>query len=259
MSGPAAAFSLRNATRSFGALRAVDAVDLTIAEGERVAFVGPSGSGKTTLLRLLNATHRADAGSVALFGTAVSGATSGALRAIRSDIAFIPQDLGLVPGLRVHQNVGLGRIGKRSFLRNLRGLLMPSRDDLAEIHALLERVGIEEKLYQHVATLSGGQQQRVAVARALFQQPRALLADEPVSSVDPARAESVVELLTSLATERALTLCVSLHHLELARRYFPRLIGMRAGRIVFDNAPDAIPEEEFQSLYDLDASEMLKE
>jgi phosphonate transport system substrate-binding protein len=255
MSGPAATFELRRATRAFGDLRAVNEVDLRIDEGERVAFVGPSGSGKTTLLRLLNATHRADEGTVSIFGTDPGRATSNELRALRSDIAFIPQDLGLVPSLRVHQNVCLGRIGKRSFFRNLRSLLALAKADLQEIHALLDRVGIEEKLYQHVGTLSGGQQQRVAVARALFQQPRAVLADEPVSSVDPARAESVVGLLTALAAERGITLCVSLHHLDLARRYFPRLIGMRAGKVLFDDAPDAISEGAFKGLYELDERE----
>ncbi len=258
MPGSAAAFDLQGVTREFGGLRAVDGIDLQIREGEQIAFVGPSGSGKTTLLRLLNATQRADGGTVAVFGANAAEATPRELRALRSDIAFIPQDLGLVPGLRVHQNVGLGRVGKRTFLQNLRGLLAPRKEDLQTIHGILDRVGIEEKLYHHVSTLSGGQQQRVAVARALFQRPRALIADEPVSSVDPARAESIVALLTTLATEGALTLCASLHHLDLARRYFPRLIGMRAGKIVFDAAPDAIPEDTFKGLYDLDDREMVE-
>ena len=134
-----------------------------------------------------------------------------------------------------------------------------SKPALAEIHSLLDRVGIEDKLYARTSELSGGQQQRVALARALFQNPRAILADEPVSSVDPARAASLVELLTELAAEHDLTLVMSLHNLELARAHFPRLIGLRAGRVQFDQAPGSISGSDLEDLYDLNAQEMLED
>jgi phosphonate transport system ATP-binding protein len=129
----------------------------------------------------------------------------------------------------VLQNVIAGRLGRRGSLGALRDLLRPSRSDTREIHRILERVGIGERLYERTDRLSGGEQQRVAIARALFQQPAALLADEPVSSVDPARARDTVSLLAELSAERDLTLCMSLHNLDLAREFFPRLVGLRRG------------------------------
>ncbi len=124
---------------------------------------------------------------------------------------------------------------------------------------MLDRVGIAEKMFERTDRLSGGQQQRVAVARALFQQPRVLVADEPVSSVDPARAESTMELLTGVSRERGLTFVASLHQLALAQRFFPRLVGLRRGRVVFDRAPDQVSNEDLAALYDLSREELLLE
>ncbi|MDH3592193.1 MAG: ATP-binding cassette domain-containing protein, partial [Planctomycetota bacterium] len=151
-----------------------------------------------------------------------------------------------------YQNVVLGRLGNRSFFGAFRSLLRPARDELEEMHRILERVGIPEKLYQRTDKLSGGQQQRVAIARALYQEPASLLADEPVSSVDPARARDTIGLLTSISAERNLTLCMSLHNLDLARQYFPRLIGLREGRVVFDKPAAEITDGEFEALYRLE-------
>jgi phosphonate transport system ATP-binding protein len=251
------AFRLESATVRFGALVAVDAARIAIEPGERVAFVGPSGSGKTTLLRLLNGAVRPAAGRVVVDGEDLGTLAPDRMRAVRARIGFVHQDLSLVPNLRVWQNVSLGRLGRRGFLGALRDMIRPAARDLERIHALLERVGIPEKLYQRTDRLSGGQQQRVAIARALFQDPAALLADEPVSSVDPARARDTVTLLAEISQERNLTLCMSLHNLELARECFPRLVGLRAGRIVFDRPAHDVREDEFAALYRLDRSEML--
>jgi phosphonate transport system ATP-binding protein len=256
-SATAAAFRLEGASRRFGAVEALTPIDVSIASGERVALVGPSGSGKTTLLSLLNATVTASAGTVEIRGDDVASLSPGGLRSVRSKIATIPQNLGLTPNLRVWQNVATGRIGTRGLLGGLRDLLFLPKAALAEIHELLDRVGIEDKLFARTSQLSGGQQQRVAVARALFQKPDANLADEPVSSVDPARAASLVELLTDLAAERGLTLVMSLHNLELARAHFPRLIGLRAGRVHFDQNPAELDDAAFAKLYELGEEEML--
>jgi phosphonate transport system ATP-binding protein len=251
------AFRLDNVTRRYGALRAVDGVSFEIKKGEQVALIGPSGSGKTTLIRLLNSMLSPDEGSIRVFDSDLATCDAGALRRLRTTLATIPQHLGLVPNLTAIQNVILGQGGSRGTLRSLRDLLAPSRADAVEIHTILDRVGIEEKLYTRVARLSGGQQQRVAIARAIFQHPAALLADEPVSSVDPARARDTVKLLCELSAEHGFTLCVSLHDLALAREFFPRLIGMRKGRIVFDGAPDELGDEDQQALYDLSDEEMM--
>jgi phosphonate transport system ATP-binding protein len=257
MTQPNNNFRLDDVTVCFSSVLALDEVSLSIQPGEQVALVGPSGAGKTTLLRLLNGTSRPTSGSVYVDGRHTGRITNRELRRLRTQIGFIHQDLSLVPNLRVVQNVLFGRMGQVSFASSLRMMLFPARRDVTAVHTILERVGIADKLYQRTDKLSGGQQQRVAIARALFQQPEAILADEPVSSVDPARAEDTVRLLKSISTDDGLTLCMSLHNLHLARKYFPRLIGMRNGRIVFDGAASELTDDAFQRLYQLTDEEML--
>ena len=250
-------FDLEGVAVTFGDVRALQGVTLRVAEGEAVGFVGPSGSGKTTLLRLLNGTVRATDGWVRVDGRALVERSPREIKQLRAQIGFVHQDLGLVPNVRVSQNVLAGRLGHWGMLGSVRRMLVPTKQDLAEVHALLERVGIPDKLFARTDTLSGGQRQRVALARALFQQPKALLADEPVSSVDPARARDTVSLLTSISAEESLTLCMSLHNLDLAREFFPRLVGLRGGRVIFDRASSEIGDAEFHALYDLGDDEML--
>jgi len=253
------AFQLEEVTCRYGDFVAVDRLSLTIDPGERIALIGPSGSGKTTLLRTLCTLRAPEEGRVRVFGTDVRSQGARELRRLRSRIALIPQNLGLVPNLRVLQNVILGRGGRRSTLRSLRDLLIPTEEDVLEIHEILDRVGIEEKLFRRTDQLSGGQQQRVAIARALFQQPEVILADEPVSSVDPARARDTVNLLCELSEERKFTLVMSLHNLGLARELFPRLAGLTRGRLAFDRAPDEIREDELEELYRLSGAEMMRD
>ena len=207
------------------------------------------------LLRLLNGMIAPTSGRVTTFGERLEILPSEKLRIARSQIGFIHQDLALVPNLRVVQNVISGKLGRRGLFRCVRDFLFPGSADLEQIHAILERVGIAEKLYERTDRLSGGQQQRVAIARALFQEPLALLADEPVSSVDPARARDTVTLLSDLSKEDGLTLCMSLHNLELAREFFPRIIAMRAGRIMFDGKSEELDGAGLDSLFDLNSSD----
>jgi len=258
MGESASHFRLDAASVSFGKVDALDRVSISIDPGERVAIVGPSGGGKTTLLRLLNGIVRPSAGSVTALGEALGSLPAERLREVRSRIGFIHQHLALVPNLRVVQNVISGKLGRRGLLRSMRDFLFPGSADLEQIHAILERVGIAEKLYERTDRLSGGQQQRVAIARALFQEPLALLADEPVSSVDPARARDTVSLLTELSEEDGLTLCMSLHNIELASEFFPRIVGLRAGRVLFDSSPASLEPSAMRELFDLSPGEALK-
>lgn len=238
---------------------AVRDVDLHIDAGERVGIVGPSGAGKTTLLRLLIGAVRPTAGRVLVDGRDLHELPTRELRRIRAQIGFVHQDHRLIPNQRVLTNVLAGRLGQWSLLRSLREVYWPRRAETERVHELLKSTGIPEKLYQRVDTLSGGQQQRVAVARALYQEPSSLLADEPVSSVDPARARDTVAMLSDIATNRSLTLCVSLHDLALAREFFPRLVGMRDGRVVFDCPTAELSDDHFAELYRLSAEEMMRD
>ena len=244
-------FRLRRVTVSYSGVRALEAVDLVIEPGEAVAIVGPSGAGKTTLLRLLNGSVRATGGTVTVGGERVAEMSSRRLREVRASIGVVHQDLRLVSNLRVLQNVLAGQLGRMSTLGTLRALAWPTRESVRQVHEILERVGIPDKLFERADWLSGGERQRVAVARALFQRPVALLADEPVSSVDPARARDLVQLLVDISTERGLTLCVSIHNLDLAREYFPRVVGLRRGRIAFDEASSTLAQGDLDALFRL--------
>ena len=251
------AFSLESAGRNYGIISALSPTTLSIKRGERVAIVGPSGSGKTTLLSLFNSTVQAGTGKITVLGNALEKTSGRNLKKIRSKIATIPQNLALVESLRVWQNIITGQIGERGFLGNLIDLIFASKNKMLQIHSILERLGIEEKLFETTSNLSGGQKQRVALGRALYQNPQAILADEPVSSVDPARAANLVQLLNQISQEENITLVMSLHNLELAKAHFPRLIGLRNGKVKFDSAPENLNEHKFKELYTLSEREIL--
>jgi len=169
-----ARFSLRKSSVVFGSTVALDSVDLEIGSGEAVGFVGLSGAGKTTLLCLLNGTVRPTGGTVQVDGRDLATLSFEELRKVRAGIGFVHQDLSLIPNLRVLHNVLAGRLGKLSFWGGVRAFLFPQRRYVHQIHEILERVGLPEKIYERTDRLSGGQRQRVAIARALVQQPEGM-------------------------------------------------------------------------------------
>lgn len=250
-------FRLGGVDVAYEGVVALRAITCSIGRGERVGLVGPSGSGKTTFLRCLNGMVTPSAGKVRVLGADPGALAEPDLRMLRGRIGFVPQDLGLVPNLRVVQNVVAGGFGKQGLFGAMRSSLFPSWREKERVHSILQRVGVGEKIFQRTDRLSGGQQQRVAVARALYQAPEAILADEPVSSVDPARARDTVGLLTEVAEEEGMTLVMSLHNLGLAREFFPRLIGLREGRVVFDAPSGSLPDGAFDRLYSLSEEELL--
>ncbi len=227
-------------------------VDLSVSPGEAVALVGPSGCGKTTALSLCNAMVRPTSGSVTVDGEDLSQITEHELRSKRSHIGFIPQDLGLVPNLRVSQNVLSGRLGEQGLFRALLPLLNSKSPEHERVLTILDKLGIGEKLFHRVDSLSGGERQRVAIARALYQDARYLLADEPLSALDPARARETIALLVEVARENDLTLLLSMHDIDLAREFIPRLVGLRGARVLFDSPAGDVKESDLKELYDLE-------
>ena len=226
---------------------AVDDVTLEIRAGERVAVIGPSGAGKTTLFRLLNATLRPTSGRLQFDTADMAGLSGRRLRQLRRRIGTVYQQHNLVPQLRVVHNVLAGLLGCWSLPKALWSLLAPQERPRAL--AALQQVGIPEKLYARTAHLSGGQQQRVAIARVLVQNPDVILADEPVSSVDPNLGRSIVALLAQLAETHQKTLVANLHAVSFALDFFPRVIGFRHGRVAFDLPSASVSEQILTELY----------
>ena len=247
VNAPVPAVSLRAVGKSYADTVALAPLSLEVGQGERVAVLGPSGSGKTTLLNIIGGVLHPDAGVVTLSGRELAGMRPG--RELSALVGVVHQQLDLVPHLPVVHNVLAGRLGKWSLWRSLLSLVAARDRGLAV--AAAERVGIGDKLHERTSRLSGGEQQRVALARLLVQRPGIVLADEPVSSLDPARADDVVRLLTSIVDESGTTLIASLHSVDLARRYFTRAIGLRDGRLRFDVAMDEVEDATLRALYDL--------
>ena len=243
----ATAVELDGLAKRYGALEAVAPLSLTVASGETVAFLGPSGGGKTTLLLLLSGQLEASAGCVCLGGQELAQMRPG--RELARLVGMIHQQFDLVPNLSALHNVLAGRLGEWGLSRSLLSLLWP-RDRAAGV-AALARVGVADRAYLRASQLSGGEQQRVAIARLLVQDPAVILADEPVASLDPARAAEVLRLLVGVARESGKTLIASMHSVELAREHFSRLIGLRNGVVLFDLPSAEVTQEQLQALYNL--------
>jgi phosphonate transport system ATP-binding protein len=244
-------FELDHVQARFGNFVALDDVTLKIEEGERVALVGSSGAGKSTLLALLNGSLSPTAGRVSAFGRSLSHAPPRARRALQREIGTIYQQFHLVPNVRVVHNVNAGHLGRWSFARAAWSLIYPSQRDVA--FESLRRVGISEKLNARTDSLSGGQLQRVAIARVLTQNPRVILADEPISQLDPERGRETIDLLRELSVGLSKTLIVSLHAVDFALSHFERVIGLQRGKVAFDLHTREVTTHMLSELYKLSA------
>ena len=241
--------SIKSAAKVYGKNRGLSPLSLEIRAGERVALVGPSGSGKTTLLRLLAGSLVADggAGTVKIDGRPPASLKPG--RELAGLVGIVSQRFDLVPHLPAVHNVLAGRLGYWSLARAVTSLVWPLERRAAQ--DALAQVGLADKMNERPAQLSGGEQQRVAIARMLMQSPLVTLADEPVASLDPARAEEVMELLVGLTAAQNRTLIASLHTASLIRRHFTRVIGLRESRLQFDLPADGLTEGILAELYEL--------
>ena len=244
---PLPVFELHQVSQRFGSLTALSTLNLRIYPGERVALVGASGAGKSTLLKLLNGTLMPTEGNVWALGHCLQRLPARQLRRVQRQIGTVYQQLHLVNSLRVVHNVNAGQLGRWPFWKAAASLIYPLEVQTAA-HALTQ-VGIPEKLYARTDQLSGGQQQRVALARVLVQDPAIILADEPISSLDPELSRGTMDLLRDLARDLGKTLVVSLHAVEFACSHCDRLIGLRHGRIVFDLPAAQISDQQLAALY----------
>jgi phosphonate transport system ATP-binding protein len=236
-----------------GGTRALDDVSLEVRDGEFLVLIGLSGSGKSTLLRCINRLVEPTSGRILLDGFDVTAAQGDVLRQHRRSVGMIFQQFNLVRRSTVLTNVLTGRLGYTSRWQNLAAHW--SEEDYRRALVNLERVGLRERAHQRADRLSGGQQQRVAIARALMQEPKLMLADEPVASLDPATSHTVMKYLQQINRDGMTVIC-SLHFLSLARTYGTRVIALNAGRIMFDGLPSQIDEERFRQIYGDDAVEV---
>lgn len=228
-------------------VKGLNDINLTIHEGEFVVIVGLSGAGKSTLLRSINRLIEVTDGEILINGQSITMAKGISLRRIRRDIGMIFQTFNLVKRSTVLRNVLSGRVGYLPTWRTLLGLF--PKQDVHSAFQALDRVNILEKAYSRATELSGGQQQRVSIARALAQEAKIILADEPVASLDPLTTKQVMDDLKRINQDLGITTIVNLHFIDLAREYATRIIGLRAGEVVFDGPVSAATDERFAEIY----------
>jgi phosphonate transport system ATP-binding protein len=241
--------TLENLTRQFGETTAVDNVSVAIEPGQFVGVIGRSGAGKSTLLRLINRLIEPTSGSVSFDGVEITKLKGKPLREWRRDCAMIFQQFNLVERLDVLTNVLVGRLAEHGFMSSMAMQFTDAERTMA-IEAL-DRLGLVPQALQRAGTLSGGQQQRVAIAKALVQKPKIMLADEPIASLDPANATLVMDGLKQINQEDGITVLVNLHTLDTARAYCDRIIAMRDGRMFFDGTAAQLTDDVVRDIYGL--------
>ena len=253
------AIRVHNASKSFRkSHKALDGIELSVAQGECVGLLGASGSGKSTLLRSLCGLERLDGADseVQIWGDSLqkSGQLSPHIRQLRQHIGIIFQQFNLVGRMDVLTNVMTGLLPQVPLYRSLLGRF--TADERLQALKALDAVGLSEQAFQRASTLSGGQQQRAAIARALVQGARIVLADEPVASLDPESTRRVMDLLRQLQRDQAMTLVISLHNVNLARQYCDRIIALREGQLVYDGPPLGLDNQKLRELYGTHSDEL---
>jgi len=246
---------LDGVVKKFGDKRAVDGISLVVPKGQLVGVIGQSGSGKSTLLRMINRLNDPSAGRIFFEGTEVTGLRGRDLRHWRARCAMIFQQFNLAGRLDVLTNVMMGRAFHAPLWRAL--LKLWTDDEKAMGLSALEGLEIGRLSGQRADTLSGGQQQRVAIARALIQEPEIILADEPIASLDPRNTQVVMDALQHINRHFGITVMVNLHSLDLARKYCDRLVGLAAGRLVFDGVAAELTDSVARDLYGLESSDVI--
>jgi len=222
-------------------------VSFKVAKGEFISIIGPSGAGKSTILRTINRMIKVSDGHILFQDEDVTEANRKHIRNIRRRMGMIFQHYNLVTRLTTVENVLHGRLGYKSTINGVIGRY--SEDEKVKAFRLLKQVGLEDFAYTRCDQLSGGQKQRVGIARALMQEPELILCDEPIASLDPKASKVVMDYLKNIATEMGITCLVNLHQVEVAMEYSDRIIGVSAGKVVFDGTPDELKPEILSQIY----------
>ncbi len=230
-----------------GGVHALKNIDIKIEQGEFIAIIGLSGAGKSTLIRTINKMIDITSGTLTVNGNDVSQLKGKDLRKFRQKIGMVFQSFNLVPRISVIKNVLTSRVPHMSLFKSILGLY--SREDKIKALEALDKLGILDKAYVRSDRLSGGQMQRVALARTLAQDPQIILADEPVASLDPITAEQVMDDFTRINRDLNITVLINIHHVDLALKYAKRIIGIRAGEIVYDGPSSEVDEETLKFIY----------
>jgi len=244
---PSPILRVENLSLQFPKIQVLKNISFSLKRGEFAVFIGPSGAGKSSLLRCINGLYRATSGHIWFEGEDITLFTEKQMRRIRRRMGMIFQNFNVLKPLTARTNVLTGRLGYLPPFPSAIGIFPHS--DIQRAEELLQRVRMEEKIHQPVKFLSGGQQQRVAIARALMQTPSLLLADEPVSNLDPVTAERILNLLKEIHEKEHLTVLASLHDVRLAKEVAHSLLGIRKGTLLFHLPPEQVTEKDIQALY----------
>lgn len=251
-----ALLELRNVTKRYGQeIEALSDVSFSVKEGEFVAVIGPSGAGKSTLLRCINRMIEATSGEIIFDGVNVSTLNKKDLRKLRTKIGMIFQHYNLVNRLSVIENVLHGRLGYKSTLAGVLGIY--TEEEKRQAVKILSLLGLQDQIYKRCDQLSGGQKQRVGIARALIQNPKLLLCDEPIASLDPNASKVIMDHLRNISTSMGITVLINLHQVDVALKYSDRIIGINKGRVIYDGSPKEITAEEIYRIYGSEAGELI--
>ncbi|UKS28624.1 phosphonate ABC transporter ATP-binding protein [Paenibacillus sp. HWE-109] len=247
---------LKQVSKQYGAdTRALLDVNFAVKEGEFVSIIGPSGAGKSTLLRCINRMIDASSGEIIFDGASVLGFKKRDLKRLRTRIGMIFQHYNLVNRLSVIENVLHGRLGYKSTLAGMFGIY--SEAEKRQAYSILQMLGLEEQVYKRCDQLSGGQKQRVGIARALIQNPKMLLCDEPIASLDPNASKIIMEHLRSICSKMGITVIINLHQVDIALKYSDRVIGVNKGTIIYDGHPAGIHADQLSKIYGAELHEFM--
>ena len=246
--------SIKGLRKSYTTKEVLKGIDLEIKEGEFVVVIGPSGAGKSTFIRCINRMVDPTVGSLEFNGQDIAKVKGRNLRAARANIGMIFQHYNLIGRTNVIKNVLHGRLGHNSFFKTVTGSF--SQEEKLEAYNLLQKVGLSDHIYKKANALSGGQMQRVGICRAMMQNPKLLLADEPIASLDPKSAKIIMDQIHGLVTERNIACIMNLHQVQVAKDYATRIIGIKDGRVVYDGLPADLTEAMVAHIYEGKAEEM---